>query len=187
MNLDSVKIIENRYKDFYKGNRRTSLEEAIEITKGGIFAQFGVYKGESSNWMLESNKCKELHLYDSFDGLPEDWNEKFKKGHFKCEIPNFDDNRVVVYPGLFENTFEKFNKIKFDLIHIDCDLYSATKTILDNIIFFTDQIFVFDEMYNINNSENHEMKAFKEWVNTNNINYDVICKTRYSQVIIKIK
>lgn len=184
--LENVRIIENKYDDFYTGNRKTSLEKAIELTEGGVFAQFGVYRGESARWILESHKCEELHLYDSFEGLPEDWNNKFKKGHFKCEIPNFEDNRVSMYPGLFENNIKSFNKIKFDLVHIDCDLYSATKTVLDNIIFFKNQIFVFDEMYNIPNSENHEMKAFNEWIIKNDIKYDIIGRTKYSQVIIKI-
>jgi hypothetical protein len=186
MIINNAKIIENRYEDFYIGNRRTSIESAIEISNGGIFAQFGVYKGESANWILQNDKCEELHLYDSFEGLPEDWNNKFKKGHFKCEIPFFDDKRVSLYPGLFEDNIEKFNKIKFDIIHIDCDLYSSTKTVLDNIIFFKNQILLFDEMYNIPNSENHELKAFIEWTTINNINYEIIGRTKYSQVIIKI-
>jgi hypothetical protein len=186
IDLKNVKIIDNKYEDFYTGNRRTSLEYGMSFSKGGIFAQFGVYKGESAKWILESNKCEELYLYDSFEGLPEDWNNKFKKGHFKCDIPNFEDNRVIIYEGLFNETIDKFNNIKFDLVHIDCDLYSATKTVLDNLIYFKNQIIVFDELYNIQGSQNHEMKAFVEWVNKNNIKYEILGKTNYSQVIIKI-
>lgn len=191
INLDKIKTIPNKYtkeygnKSYHKGNRRSSLEFATSLSPNKIFAEFGVFKGESANWLLNSN-CEELHLFDSFEGLPSDWNNKFKKGHFKCDIPYFSDDRVRLVKGYFEDNIDKFNNIEFGLIHIDCDLYESTKTILNNIKTFKNQILVFDEFYNIDNSENHEFKAFFEFVFEFNIKYEILGKTEYSQVVIKI-
>lgn len=185
MNLKNIKTIENNYSDYYWGNRRTSIEYALDLVPNGTFGQFGVYKGESAAWMLSHN-CDSLYLYDSFEGLPEDWNSQFTKGHFKCDVPVFSDPRVKIVKGLFEDTVDKFNNIEFGLVHVDCDLYSATKTVLNNIKIFKDQIIVFDEMYNIAGADKHEQKAFLEWVVEREITYDALAKTSYSQVIIKI-
>lgn len=183
--IKNISTIPNRYENFYTGNRRTSLEFAMELTKNGVFAQFGVYKGESAKWLL-TDKCQELYLYDSFEGLPENWNRRFKKGHFKCEMPFFDDPRVKIVKGFFEETVDRFNKIQFGIINIDCDLYSSTMTVLNNIEIFNGQILVFDEMYRIQSSQENEMKAFLDWSKYKNIDYNVLGKTGYSQVIIEL-
>jgi hypothetical protein len=191
MNLDNVKILKNKYpktygkKSYHKGNRRTALEFASSITPNKIYGEFGVYKGESANWLLGIG-CEKLYLYDSFDGLPSDWSSKFKKGHFKCDTPTFNDERVVLVKGYFENTIDEFNNIEFGLVHVDCDLYESTKTVLYNIKTFKNQILVFDEFYNIENSENHELKAFLEFVKDKGINYEILARTEYSQVIIRV-
>jgi hypothetical protein len=191
IDFKKITTIPNRYNKKYgknsysKGNRRTALEFAIPFSENNIFCEFGVFKGESANWLLDS-KCEKLYLFDSFEGLPKDWNEKFKKGHFKCDVPTFNDPRVVLIKGYFEDNINKFNEIQFGLVHIDCDLYDSTKTILNNIKIFKNQIIVFDEFYNINNSENHEYKAFLEFINERNVKYEILGKTEYSQVIIRI-
>jgi hypothetical protein len=185
MDFKSIPTIQNNYSDFYSGNRRSSLEYALHYAPNGEFSQFGVYKGESALWML-TDKCEKLYLYDSFEGLPEDWNSQFTKGHFKCEVPVFGDNRVKIIKGYFEDVIDEFNSIKFGLVHIDCDLYSSTKVVLNNLKTFKGQIIVFDEIYNIAGSDIHELKAFSEWVTEKNIKFESLAKTNYSQLVIRI-
>ena len=182
--LSDVDILKNRYAEFTSGHRRTCLEYAMTLASNKIFAEFGVYKGGSAKILL--NGCEKLYLYDSFEGLPCDWNEQFKKGHFKCDIPSFNDPRVIISQGLFEDVIDKFNNIEFGLVNIDCDLYESTKTVLYNLKTFYGQIIVFDEFFNIDKSLENEYKAFKEWVEEKKVNYDILARTEYSQAIVKI-
>ncbi len=61
-------------------------------------------------------------------------------------------------------------------MHIDCDIYSSTKTIFNNCGKYikNDCIIVFDELVNYPGFENGESKAFLEWVNENNITFNWI-------------
>ena len=60
-------------------------------------------------------------------------------------------------------------------IHVDCDLYSSTKTIFsllsDRIVPGT--IILFDEYFNYPNWQQHEYKALQEFVDTKNIKYRI--------------
>lgn len=87
--------------DFYSF-KYASMEAAIkEVQETGDWAQFGVYKGALASMMLASMpEDSRLHLFDSFEGLPEDWFSSWKAGAFALkdsEIPIFDDPRVVVH------------------------------------------------------------------------------------------
>jgi hypothetical protein len=62
------------------------------------------------------------------------------------------------------------------LLHIDCDLYSSTKTILRHVgpHIKPDVVVVFDEYHGYPGWENHEFKAWNEFVSQTKINYDVL-------------
>jgi hypothetical protein len=49
-----------------------------------LYLEFGVWKGDATRrWsQLLKNKNSRLHGFDSFEGLPEDWNDDMKSGHF---------------------------------------------------------------------------------------------------------
>ena len=93
--------------------------------------------------------------------------------------------------GLFNETlpdFVKNNTKPFAFIHIDCDIYQSTKDIFaniaDNIVSGT--IIVFDEYFNYPNWQNHEYKAFQEFVSANEIDYEYIAYGP-TQAVVKIK
>ena len=72
-------------------------------------------------------------------------------------------------------------------VHIDCDLYSSTKTIFDLL---TDRlipgtIIVFDEYFNYPNWENHEFKAFQELVAQRKLAYTYLAFAR-QQVTVRV-
>ena len=64
------------------------------------------------------------------------------------------------------------------LLHVDCDLYSSTKTIFDNLHPYIKKgtIIVFDEWcYNANPKyDDHEQKAFYEYVDNHNVKFGFI-------------
>ena len=51
-------------------------------------------------------------------------------------------------------------------IHVDCDIYSSTKTVFEMLhpFFENSIVIVFDELINYPNYENHEIKAFYEFL-----------------------
>ena len=114
--------------------------------------------------------------FDSFNGLPENWRNGFDTGHFKLEkLPKVEDN-VELIVGLFEKSLpvflKEFNK-KISFIHIDCDLYSSTKTIFDLISNNVQKgtVIVFDEFFNYPGWEFGEALAFFEFIKKNNTKF----------------
>ena len=50
--------------------------------------------------------------FDSFEGLPEEWNQEKGKGFFNVggNVPKVDDPRVTFIKGWFDQTVPKFAK-----------------------------------------------------------------------------
>jgi len=164
-----------------------------QISFKGIICEFGVWKGKSINYIARKSS-QEVHAFDSFEGLPETWLTTHKKGHFALEkLPYFEEN-VVVHKGWFNDSIPEFVKKydhKISFLHIDCDLYSSTKSIfkgLDRQI-VEGTIILFDEYFNYPFWEHHEYKAFQEFVKENEIDYEYLCyssKKLGSKVAVKI-
>jgi hypothetical protein len=73
-------------------------------------------------------------------------------------------------------------------MHIDCDLYSSTKTIFDLVDerIQAGTIILFDEYFNYTNWRRHEYKAFQEYVGQKGVTYEYLGYAR-QQVLIRIK
>ncbi len=175
------------------------LKIAIEhISIDGTYLEMGVFKGGTINFIANQRPNNIIHGFDSFEGLPEAWEREdtnyFQKGTFALKgLPAVAFN-VKLYKGWFSETLPIFKKnilknqpIAF--MHIDCDIYSSTKTIFDllgdNIIPGT--ILSFDELYNYPGFENHELKAFFEFLDTRNLSAEFLAyNSNHEQVAIKI-
>jgi hypothetical protein len=157
-------------------NKFKILDYALkQATNDGLFLEFGVFKGETINFI--SSKVKNtIYGFDSFEGLPEDWREGFEKGSFATKIPKVNPN-VNLIKGWFDNTLPEFLKEheeKCYFIHIDCDLYSSTKIIFDLLKDrIEDTVIVFDEFFNYPGWLEGEYKAFNEFINKSNGKYTV--------------
>ncbi len=157
---------------FLKKNdlRRYAIKKALDNDENekNLFLEFGVYKGESTNF-LSTFLTKKLYAFDSFKGLEEDWlGFHHAAGDFGgIEIPKLNKNISLVI-GKIQNTLPEFltkNKnLKISFIHIDVDNYSATKFILQNVkTYLNDKaIICFDEFYNYQGWKNGEFKALTE-------------------------
>jgi Methyltransferase domain len=136
-----------------------------------LFLEFGVFKGDSINRLAELRRDVRWYGFDSFEGLPDAWGKGARKGYFdlKGVAPPVHDN-VTLIKGLFEKSLPDFVKQhgqqKIAFLHIDSDIYSAAKTIFDNIgpLLGPGCIIVFDEFFNYRGWENGEYKAFSEYV-----------------------
>lgn len=102
---------------------------------------------------------------------------------------------MTLIEGLFEETIDKFvlslpdQNNYISLLHIDCDLYSSTKTIFNKLGFLIkkDTIIVFDEYFNYPGWRKHEFKAFQEFIAEKNIFYKYIgFVSQHQQVCIQV-
>ena len=147
-----------------------SKKEAI-MTLGGSILDLGVYKGGSTRALARIFPNKTIHGFDSFEGLPEDWSHVLKGafGDVKGVLPDMPDN-VKLYKGWFDDTLPLWRKGYKDrpisLLRIDCDIYSSTKTIFDNLgdLVCPGTWIVFDELIGYRGWEAHEYKAFEEFL-----------------------
>lgn len=110
----------------------------------GDIAEFGSYRGGSAGLILRSiPTVKRLHVFDSFEGMPDVSTEDnfHKKGDFSDTVEDrvragLDSigNNFVMHVGFFSKTIPEFPDPdeKFCLSHIDADLYDS---ILDALEF----------------------------------------------------
>jgi hypothetical protein len=155
---------------FYSSKYICLSQAILKADKEGLWAEFGTHSGETINIITKQHN--KVYAFDSWEGLPEDWNEQNLKGTFNNDgiIPFIPNENTIIVQGWFEETLPKFveetdiNKISF--LHLDADLYSSTKCVLDHFKpFFKGKcIMVFDEFFNYPDWENHEYKAFREFV-----------------------
>ena len=180
-------------------NELDTLQFAIDhVTIQGAYLEMGVFNGRTINFLSRLRPHVTIHGFDSFEGLPEDWIRQdttdYTKGKFALKtLPSVGPN-IQLYKGWFDATLPIFKEKNLRqqpiaFMHIDCDLYSSTKTIFevlgDNIVEGT--ILSFDELYNYPGFENHEMKAFLEFLNDKNLSAEFLAyNVNHEQVVVKI-
>lgn len=137
-----------------------------ETVPEGVAVECGVFTGTSIR--LIARLGRPTFGFDSFEGLPETWDRAdgaYAKGFFAVdELPIVPDN-VTLVPGWFEDTLPRWTPpAPIALLHVDCDLYSSTKTVLRALIphCADGAVLVFDELFNYPGYENHEIKALVE-------------------------
>ena len=177
------------------GSRNDYLKYILNqsAVSGGIYLEFGVYKGDSINFISATLPDKIVYGFDSFEGLPEDWRYDLRKGGFNLNdnLPKVNKN-VRLIKGWFNETLPEFVKAHPEpcaFIHVDCDLYSSTKTIFDNLKnqIVSGTVIAFDEYFNYPGWQEGEYKAFMEFVAENNLEFEYIARTDWAQVAVKIK
>jgi hypothetical protein len=167
---------------------------AQPLREDGLFLEFGVYKGTTINRTAQLNPRVTFHGFDSFTGLPEPWilegntgmfnlggklppvrkNVRLIKGYFKDTLPGF----VAQHPGR-----------SISYLHIDCDLYSSTKTIFDTTkhMIGPGTVIVFDEYLNYPGWQEGEHKAFMEFIAETKLQFAYVAYIRTAmQVVVRI-
>jgi O-methyltransferase len=107
----------------------------------GDMVEVGVYKGGTAKLMCEVKGDVPLHLFDTFQGLPELHEidrDFFREGWFESRLGHVQDylrayDQVYFYPGLFPDTAGPIADKTFSFVHIDADLYQS---IVDCLEFF---------------------------------------------------
>ncbi len=181
---------------YFKGRHqlyRYTLSQAAE-KKDGLFLEFGVYSGDSINRLAGLTPTRRWYGFDSFVGLPEAWTLGARKGAFGKggALPPVRDN-VTLIKGFFEETLPIFvdhhrdEKVAF--LHADCDLYSSTRTVLDQLgnMLQPGCIIVFDEYFNYPGWQDGEYKAFAEYIAKSGRSFEYIAYVRNgAQVAVRL-
>lgn len=141
----------------------------------GLVLEFGVAGGKSVNFIAAEIPGERIYGFDSFEGLPEDWTATYAAGHFAQALPEVAGN-VELVVGWFDQSLPGFlaaHPGPVSYLHVDCDLYSSTKTIFgllaDRIVPGT--VIVFDEYFNYPTWREHEHKAFMEFVQAHGVEF----------------
>lgn len=162
------------------------IEEALKASNADdLWLEFGAWSGRTTRQIATSHK---VISFDSFRGLPENWrntevppgykgtsDRKFDKkflqrGAFdRHGKPPYQHPQVTWQVGWFNETLPPFLAIhpdaKVAFVHVDCDLYSSTSTVLTLLAprLRANSILVFDELINYPKFEQHEMRALLEF------------------------
>lgn len=156
------------------------------VSDDGLWLEFGVHAGGTIN-RIAKYTTKTIYGFDSFEGLPEAWDGRidgngvtYPKGTFSLGgwLPTVAPN-VQLIKGWYSNVLPGFiaqHPEPISFLHMDSDIYSSTKEIFNYTIkqIKNGCIIVFDELVGYNGFEQHEWKAWWEFVDAYNIEYQWI-------------
>ncbi len=143
-------VVENKkttldYKRLYIIYQVIKIVKDIAINGNNNFCEMGVFKGGSTYFISSvANQIikppPNIFCFDTFEGHPDDitpiLDGEHRKGQFNKtsfgEVKNYLSifTNVSVLKGRFQNNFEDINKKLFSFVHLDVDIYSATKDAL---------------------------------------------------------
>jgi Macrocin-O-methyltransferase (TylF) len=174
-------------------SQRELMDYALgTVALDGHYLEFGVFTGGTIRFIARRIAPHIIHGFDSFKGLPEAWaGFNLGRGAFdlKGRLPRVPKN-VRLHRGYFEDsapTWLRENAGPVAFIHLDCDLYSSTKTVLSLMAsrMTTGTVVLFDEYFNYANWEQHQFKAFQEFAQEHAVKYTYLAFAR-QQVAVRI-
>ena len=188
---------ENSFRD--KNRLYEVINSSVLDSQPIDYLELGVYKGTSLfKWaQLNKNKSSRFYGFDSFEGLPESW-DNVRRTHLQGAFdtngqpPSTDDQRIQFIKGLFQETLRPFLRdfeIKNRLvIHYDCDLYSSTLYCLTQMdpILNPGSVVIFDEFF----SSSNEFQAFIDYVKSYRRDYHVLAavgRNPFEQIALEIE
>jgi hypothetical protein len=178
--------------DSLKPYLRHCLGQAVPVSDHVL--EFGVYSGMSINIIAGTTKGWPVHGFDSFDGLPEPWHraegDTYEAGHFARPAPEVLDN-VRLHVGWIEDTLPRWLLLHpgpVSFVHVDVDLYSSTKTILDglNDRIVPGTVICFDELWGYENFRQGEWRAFREWVRDHHRKIEFIATSWEQRAAVRV-
>lgn len=218
-----IKAIKNdaervNVEDYHQTYHKECMKK---VQVNGMWLEFGVYRGRTICTFADNNPNKTIYGFDSFEGLPEFWDPENPQGVYSLAgltpegaiCGNNDDNpgmystaptkttrpwpeNVVLVKGLFQDTLQDFlkeHKEPAAFLHIDSDIYSSCKFVLDNIKdrIQDGTIIAFDEIIDYPTFREGEIKAFAEFLLKNpDLDYECLIYqglSSYSQSCFRMR
>jgi hypothetical protein len=177
-----------RAHGFDTSRRVDTRDEIFELIAADVaddavlYLEFGVFEGASMRaWSrLLRNPGSQLHGFDSFEGLPEEWSLNENRGHFSTggEPPRIDDSRVRFFEGWFEDTLPAYEPPPHErlVVNVDADLYSSAARVLAAVepLLEPGAYVYFDEF----NDRMHELRAFDEFLGRTGMRFSAVAVSR---------
>jgi hypothetical protein len=161
-------------------------------TVDGLICEFGVFEGRTLRQLATLNPGRPVWGFDSFEGLPEDF-PGAPKGDFDVGgrlPPDLPANAHCV-PGWFDQTLPGFvaaHPGPLRLLHIDCDLYSSTRTVFEHLgpRLVPGSIILFDEYFNYIGWKDHEHKAWTEYAEQRGLRFRYAASEGLRKIVVKV-
>lgn len=171
---------------------QATLEHALSLAPAeGMALEFGVYSGQTLKVIVEARDGRDVYGFDSFEGLPEDWRTGFPTGAFSVDgLPDVPGAELVV--GWFDDVLPGFladHPGPVGFLHVDSDLYSSARTVLDQVgpRLFAGSVIIFDEYFNYPGWEQHEFRAWQEYTERTGIRFEYEGYTLSNeQVVVRV-
>jgi len=176
IDLDPIFVGEKTKANYLESIHKQLIDSTEKMSIDGHWCEFGVRQGRSLKWLIEKYPHQIIHAFDSWQGLPEEWNHGTGKvADMSCEPPEVPKH-IKLHKGWFKDTlptWKQQHKGPIAFLHMDADIYSSTKEVLmslnDQIVSGT--VITFDEFCNFRLSgkmskwQEHEFRALVEWLN----------------------
>ncbi len=139
--LRLIRRVRQQRESLLSGNEAFLVHSLARAQSGlpGAMAEVGVYQGCSAKLISLASGGVRLHLFDTFEGLPEPGPDEI--GHLRaCQYRSglaavraflADEPNVVFHPGRFPQTASGLESERFSFVHLDVDLKSSTRAALD--------------------------------------------------------
>ncbi len=162
----------------------------------GLCCEFGVADGHTIRYCAAQRPLQLFHGFDSFRGLPARWRDGWEAGEFACAVPEVPVN-VRLHQGWFAQTIPPFletSPLPLAFVHIDCDLGSSARTVLElmNERIVAGTVIVFDEFFNYPFWQNNEARAWRNFVDQHlrfrGLNFEYLSYNKFGeQVALQIR
>lgn len=160
------------------GHPHATLRHALQhAPEDGLALEFGVATGTTLRIIAEHGRHS-VFGFDSFAGLPERWRLGYEVGTFATDaLPDVPGAELVV--GLFADTLPGFlaeHAGPVSFLHVDCDLYASTRTVLELVgpRLVEGTVIAFDEYYNFPGWQDHEYRAWAEYVEQTDLRFEYL-------------
>lgn len=167
--------------------------DKVEIP--GLALEFGVATGTTLEIIAgaasSTPAIESVTGFDSFGGLPETWRTGFTAGTFARATPPVVPGADIVV-GLFDETLSPFldnHSGTVSFLHLDADLYSSTDVVLRALEgrIVPGTVIVFDEFFNYPGWQDHEKKAWDEFVARTGATFEYLAYTSDNeQVAVRV-
>ncbi|HET6882938.1 MAG TPA: TylF/MycF/NovP-related O-methyltransferase [Pirellulales bacterium] len=105
----------------------------------GKFAEVGVFQGVTAKLIANVKGDRELHLFDTFEGLPpatEKDNGVHRESLYACGLESVqaylaDYEQVYFHKGVFPDSAKDVDENEYAFVHFDVDLYEGTLACLE--------------------------------------------------------
>lgn len=174
------------------GNSGRLLRHALACAgTPGLVLEFGVRRGTSLDHIADA-AGQEVHGFDSFEGLPEEWvNSPRGVLTTGSQLPPVRDN-ASLHVGWFENSLPPFlsahpGPVRF--VNVDSDIYASARTVLTALAdrVRPGTVIVFDEYIGNRSWRDDEYRAFQEFAAENAVRYEYFAASPYTkQVAVRV-